>query len=462
MKKTLIFAFLLLAASVCLIVGADAYVSRQETAVTIDEYAIYGDSVAAAGLSFSVKAELDRHLIWDVEYVVGSDGITNLDFAYYDNEQQWPPRRYGTSVDLYLDNFDFGGGASGSSLSLDYTSEYIKAVASRTPDGQTHTEIVRVCDYYEYFPIMASVSYDDDYGRSLYPASEYMGSEDIFGDYFLIPVPQELMVSVTVTRSSYGSITEYRTDVVTEGDRYFYLAFNTCTAVAQNALFFTFGADTNDTFPIDVSHIKGGYGIYKLPLYPKEVAETLVFGSDISMVYPIDPETQRVMSLTASQDGSKLLLVTLEGGEYLLRVLDTHDMSVLQTLRLLACEEDYNHISLNIDNGVYLYSNSDYSFALVTYDESDGYRVAMTGDFGQLFELCDAAWRNSDQASIAYDGRRLAFVVPVTYYGPDTAVGVFTDGELSYIGIYDYSGFTGYAVQRRDRYNLDLDAAFAT
>jgi len=74
----------------------------------------------------------------------------------------------------------------------------------------------------------------------------------------------------------------------------------------------------------------------------------------------------------------------------------------------------------------------------------------MHGSIDDLEETANFYWRNMDRTGLAYRDGRLALATTVDYYGVDTAVAVFENGKLAYVGVFDYSGMTGRSVERRD------------
>lgn len=453
MKKTFAFALVLLLLSAVIISVLSAYVTGQEEAVTIEEHTIYGDKSAADGLVFATSVEIEDQLFWDVNYSIGDNKISKLDYQYYDSPQQSPSREDESRVSLQMDEIEIGMGAGGSNLSLEYSSAYVRAVASRTPDGEYHEEIITISDYYKYFPIRFDYYNVRSRETKQYPAMEYIDNMPHVNAYFKIPVPEELQVKVSVQKSDYGAVTEYQTDYV-EGNYKWYPYIDTYTANGDHCAYFVFTLGFEDLDYADYSQIEGGYGIYKIPFYPEEKAETIPVGSDIEMVYPIDTSTQRVMGLTANDAGDKMLLVTLEEDGYYLTVLDMEDASQLQKIHLLNVEQEredgFKALYLTCDDDLYLYRNSEGSFAFVMQDTDEEYTVVMRGEIDSLQEKANFYWKNIDRAGIEYNNGRLVLATTIDYYGVDTAVAVFENGELVYVGVYDYSGMTGRSLERRD------------
>lgn len=89
-----------------------------------------------------------------------------------------------------------------------------------------------------------------------------------------------------------------------------------------------------------------GFGLWYMP-----IREQVRYGDSSSitagrwpaleecrLVYPLDIENQRVALLERSSDGAYILLVTVEEAHYVLRVLDSTDYHLVQTLELDGAE----------------------------------------------------------------------------------------------------------------------------
>ena len=197
----------LLVLSLALLIGAHLAVNSRRDQVDWDVTVLEGDLSAAQGVTAAIRLQ-DRegNLFWDTALTIGPEGYeADTDFAFL----QEPPEDVsepvqGWSVDTFtaystLSLLEVTGAADVEARVLqgeqsDFPWLAIRDVFSRTPMGETRTEIVDLADYYEEFPLMvteyqSSVSgrIVSDHPRTLAPT--------------LGPMPENTMVEITVNRN---------------------------------------------------------------------------------------------------------------------------------------------------------------------------------------------------------------------------------------------------------------------
>ena len=197
----------LLVLSLALLVGAHLAVNSRRDQVDWDVTVLEGDLSAAQGVTAAIRLQ-DRegNLFWDTALTIGSEGYeADTDFAFLQEPpedvsepvQEWSVDTFTASSTLSL--LEVTGAADVKTRVLqgeqsDFPWLAIRDVFSRTPMGETRTEIVDLADYYEEFPLMvteyqSSVSgrIVSDHPRTLAPT--------------LGPMPENTMVEITVNRN---------------------------------------------------------------------------------------------------------------------------------------------------------------------------------------------------------------------------------------------------------------------
>ncbi len=371
MRRSLILTLLLLVLAAGSLGYIHSSLDASKDAVVIEETVLYGDKAAASGIAVNLSAHCDYRLFWDTRYLVGENPEINTSFAFSQAQQRTQTR---APFSIYVDTA-FGGGFGASGI-LDMKDETlpIQAVASRTLPGQKRTETVYIKDYYHFYPL--EVSLDRRVGFAI---NEEM--QQVFADYFRIPVYPEHRVEISIEKNAAGSVYGIGMSPVGEGMAH----FKTATAVTDDGCFFIVTARTTEGELLDTSHVPGGYGIYHFPLHDQEGDDRILTADELQTVYALDAERVGVVTLQTSQDKSKLLLVTIEDGTYMLTVIDAATAKELQKLELLPVGEDLSSRSTGFRQ-LYAYEHfivpilSDGRFALLALDVGGSYQVQFTGD----------------------------------------------------------------------------------
>ena len=346
MRKSWIIMAVLLALSVTLIVSAVVVMADQHDTIVVQEQTLRGDPAAAEGLTIVSKVLSGRHLVWETTYQAGSDPRPKTAFSYHD-QAQYPVSEaegwftldiaginYGMSgtVDLEaavnLDNYEEHGFHNNMLLPALDVSKEVKA-------NEELTKQVRLSDYYEYFPVDANYSL-------INPAMRYRGNSlmlyKFFNDYFRIPVPEELLVDVTVSKDEAGQV--YNVDMYeSSGEISVGTTAWTSSVVTEEGVFFGLFGNA------DFSEIKGGYGLYWVPVEFKEgdsfatgvswgtSADTVYLREECCNIYPMEPSGQEG-NLYVSEDGSRLFALIWEQDTTRMVVFDAATRQVLQELDL--------------------------------------------------------------------------------------------------------------------------------
>lgn len=443
MRKSLILTVLLLVFAAGSLGYAHSAVDQSKAAVVIDETVLHGDKAAAEGIMVDLSIHCDYRLFWNTRYTIGEPLQISTEFTFSPTQNR--PEVTRTSFYFWLDNF-FGGGY-GISGTVNVAAEVkpIQDVASRTQPGEEHTEIVHLRDYYEFYPLRGELERRKESGNTKASRVYRYDTEDalrLINDYFKIPVDPRHKLEISIEKDAAGTVRHVRVLPVRDSRA----RIVTESAMTDKHCFFTISPYGVDGELLDTSHIPGGYGIYRMPL-PREGAGGPTLDADeLQTVFPLDAERARVVGLQTSADESKLLLVTIEEGSYMLTVIDAQSMEQLQQLEMLNVGKNISPDNtefrrLCVYDEFIVAIRSDGRFALLALDAQGNYEVRLTGDLSEQEEL---GYVFSYELQMDYDGEKLVMAAfQDGWYQPRNYcsfyLAVYDDGGLAYAGHYQHN-----------------------
>ena len=473
-KSIIVFALLLIAG-----IGGVCYVNSTLRAaqdnVMFTGVEAYGDVSAADGLTVSVGAHLDYHLLWDSAHTFGQTPRTHTDFSFHPSQLHWMPEFVSVPLSLSIP-IEVNASASGGSLlddsegSLIFNTEFIgvydmlRDVASRTQNGVQRTETIFLRDYFDYYPVSAYIGAEPYYyarqadTQNISQTPDEARINEAFSDFFRFQVPEERTIKVTIRKDSAGNVVEIGSgrvslgytsgsSVVSEEDIVYIYAISVET---EKGIYFAISAGGISGF----SNIPGGFGIYLLP------AATIISDADteylptldywnLQTVYPLS-ESITIHSLTLSEDGSCLNLITYEDGGCFLTVIELEGMAEKQKMPLFEDMGDIFLYTINYVDGLLYAALSDNRFMLAEKNADNTYRPLLAGARDHFLSFEDFNDWNVPQ--IAWDGERLAIV---SRYRRSIVV---DDDVLNYASV-DSCGFT---IEVYDESGLMYKGAFAS
>ena len=410
----------------------------QREAVGAEQVVLRGDAARAEGVSLEMRTSMDQHLFWETEITVGPEITYHTDYTY-SAEARRSTLSYG-SQGLWVDVM---GNSGVTNEDWETEDQYgmqkpYNDVASRCPAGTTdYTEVVRLRDYYEVFPLYVLNSFYELLPASLEANRFVIGGEldtpelevqSLLREYFPIPVPEDTMLEIRVDKDEKGDVTGYGGGALQP--------FDTWSVVREGGVYFLFSSVPGEP-PLDTSLFPLGYGVYFLPVELTDTktvdnydASTIHFRDPVR-VCPVDPAVEYAY-LCGGEEGA-MYLFTQQDGTLTLTVLDETGTTV-QTLPVL---EDLTEDDRMTD----AWLREDF---LVVDTVSDRFRVVETAG-----QTCRAALEGSLSAiweekaldpryyepTLDYDGERLAFAGELggncacflALYGPE---------GLEYLGSY--------------------------
>ena len=434
MKRTLT-AFALVFLAVCAgaaAAGAGVFSARED--VRVAQTAVYGDASAANGLTVTAVTQYADERFWETVCTPGDDFSCAARYSFSQTGETAEPRepseylRLSTGLRLGLDN-DVQGGIS----------DAYRDLFEETAPGTESERVVRLADYYDYYPISVSFSLggvSDEYGEEALRHDALGEREGAFLEalnaYFRIPVLEEETVRISIGKDTRGNVASTGSGS-TDADSY---AMTCLSAVRDGVCWFAFDAHTFEGKLVDTSLLPGGFGVYRLTFAP-DGEGGLAFGP-VETLCSLDPEDS-VLGLTLSGDGSRLLVHEDSGGDYRILAVDTKTGETRQDERLPDFFES-SWLNLREGDGVLAVWTGLSRLAVVETAPDGSFRFALDAALypdpeNPLFSMADST------LSLAFDGERLAVSGPLTgaYSHVKTAdffVAVYEGDGLKYYGEY--------------------------
>lgn len=454
MRKTFLIFVVLAVVSVAFLFCGAAAVNDGRDDIVVTETTLAGDAAAAEGLQVRTVLNEMRQLYWTTEYDVSVEPKPVTNFRFYPVSRQFDGRDPVREAYLSIGSVGFGmNGHIDLEQELAYIEEHPSAnqillrpvvdVARRTAAGETCTEVLDLSDFYEYYPVYlqydwAGLEHDDDVADKHW---------EFYSDYFKLPVAENTLIEVSVTKDAAGQVMDVGCNTyypeksendadakaVTMVDAYTY----TESVVMEDAVYFLFHGNH------DYSQIKGGYGLYRIPVaYYSEYnghkfsePQGMLQVEQIENIYPLDPAvSERVKLAKGVTDGEVLLAEQLED-RVLVSVLDTQTLEVRQTVELQTADlpEEWYHEDLLVfgsDDG----ETSDWKLHVLRYEDGV-YTLWLENAF---FPLNDGGYYH--EPVFAFDGERFAMAAFHQYYEVGShRITVYDRSGLLYAGDIHYS-----------------------
>ncbi len=450
MKKYLVLLLVLVIACCAGVGYVTAELIDNSDEVTIKEIVRYGDPSAAQGIDISTRVTVRHQLFWESSHTVGREDELETTFRFTaERDYETPGLRYsgvfmGTDVDFVWDMTGSGP------LYEAYTK-----LLNETAPGQESERIIKLSDYYDYYPIYLSVSVPGlSFDWNVWNNEHTSGNEPdmfcnaytAFSEFFRIPILEEDYRSIHVEKSLDGTMTHWGSGwAADENDVWDTYSMYTQAAVLEDAVYFTVNNRSQASGEIvDFSLVPGGYGIYMLPYEStyanvqhidegvtkyEPVGASLKL-SQLAMVYPLREE-QEVIFLETNENGD-LLLFTDSNGLLELTVIDPNGMETLQVVEVFFGDEEDNMYMLYLEDDFVALELSWSRIALLSMDEAGRYTLEFivdTNPGGQELYYLDY------EAHMDWNGEKLA----VAYF---KTPGSTEDRYVPdyYLAVYDKSG----------------------
>lgn len=431
MRKSVTVLLALIVCAAAVLYGAVGAVDGKTTEITVQEHTLWGDPAAAGGLVLETYQNVDRQLFWHSTCLAGKEPSTVTEFDF-----TMMPRSTAAEEKVEL-NLSVGTGGFGISSSgglqrdetweLSDMMEPVWDVADRTEAGESRTEVVSLNRYYDTFLV-----YLEAFGH-VEVMNDVISNDwaEFLTDYFQIPVPDSVLWEVSVTKNQLGNITEASCQEVLDDDGVGTYGYADCVMIGSDVYFLLQGN-------LDVSHIQGGYGIYRIPGEMVREIDGAVLSrpqlqlkvKELENICQLDPSLVNHVRLEAGPQENTLLLLRQMDGQVRVRILDVQSGTVRQELLY---EEEHLPEVWTCENLLILLTDRE---TIRVYRERDGLYELWMNDM--LYPLTD----NSEYyvPLFAFDGSRLAVAaMKERYRAVSSRVTVYEKTGLSYAGDYSYS-----------------------
>lgn len=480
MKKTFICLCLLALLALGSLAAIHQALSDTGSAVEITETAHLGDPKAAQGLELTIKTQDLEALFWNTSMIPGqapeTDFTVDLDYNYFDYHSDGPDATIAIGQPL---NF----GVQYSSLGVDrideeglLVSDILNDVAQRTKPGSTHTEVLHLRDYVDFYPFSLNF-YSKAMHGDLRNLEHRLHSDDLtpeqqaeyqeqfrlmtlLTEAFRFPLPERDFITVQISKNADGAIFDANcaegTSDVPPADTPFtpesdeaaaamampdrVLVHVQCPSLfSQNAVYFVPEFRTPDGELLDYRLTPGGYGLYRLPLDDN----SLPIPEELTCVMPLRPE-EHLEQLLLDEDANRILLATSVDTEVTLRLADTSDGHLVQSLPAgrqdRSSSKNPSYVNFLFEKNVLMVIQFDRSFQVLTQEENGDFVLRFTGDLSFLENF---PMHYLYQYSLAYDQGRLALLCNERFYAQDTqcafSLMVWDETGLLYAGNYQHS-----------------------
>ncbi len=336
MKKQIGIWLGVLVVCVALLGGLGISLRKAQDQVIIIEEFSYGDKTATEGLQIWMRMRYGMQMFWDITHTMGDDGETVVRPYTQEESREMPARIRLEEVQHFsmMAGIDWGEFVTDGFVSRVYgMDEMVADVASRTADGEIHTETLIYSDYMEYYPMLPfTVNFGDTYSKEGDAYVKMDGYEmdtpafhKAWQQFFQIPVISGDWVTISVTKDPNGDIIEetMKQSEITPG----LLGYKIET---EKGWFLGLNAHSEG---VDTSQIAGGYGIYFLPV-EEENGYRCLKPEKLSMVIPLAEGTW-VRGLYTDESQKTLVVYLWENGGYWLKIYDLATMAEIQVLDLV-------------------------------------------------------------------------------------------------------------------------------
>ena len=452
MKKVLALIAVLLIASVGIFCAVGATVNKDKDTVVITENILYGDKSAAEGITIKNQTRYDRHLFWDTTYTIGEPAKYDTEFWFSAVELRRNNPRNHMKIALEID-IAYGCDFYKPAEEQPGIERAYKELYDAAKPGEELKRVIRLKDYYEYYPIGIEIDLPDTYWHGFAHENLHWTEEhndykyvwNAFNEFFKIPVPEDMIMEISISKGHNSNESTGIGSSFVDKDSYY---MSTVSTYSDSKCFFTINNRTNGGKSVDTSLIPGGYGIYAFSYggEAKKKSKTGIDMDSLKMVYPLDEETV-VVHLSMNTEKTKLLLLTNDGEELLLTIIDATTMTELQKLSLGAGDlyeireygaEHEFYEGREFGSFIVLYLRGNKICLLVENKEGE-YEHKFTVDSAEV-KVMNSDFVYWKYPSINYDGKRLV-VVDYLFTGPYNNI-----PSCGYdVAVYEESGLTYYA-----------------
>ena len=433
MRKRLVLWTILIALALGGIPWIHGAMDEKKDDVVIYEEVLSGNPAAASGRAVKTLTHMDQYLFWETTFRPGSEAAAETEFTF-----EWKPRQksYGSTAEPELQvgmpSTDFVLGHVGpgefEELADRVIADPILDVLSRAPVGEDYTEVVKLKEYYDVYPLV--IEYTGMIGMTEETRPEIYGQ---LTEFFFIPVSEDERLEVTIESDELGNETTIRCRTQEE-------------SVSQKPRFYgVLAEDGGYLIPTPYEAMRADHGIYFFPMV--EGTDGLIPDlSQMRSVYPVEKDAN-VRQLYYHRDLDQLMLFTEEQGRLWMTVIDRMTMEPLQRADLGNITETEAMSEIVIDGSL---------FMITIYDKIDQ-EAGIRPRRMVLLEWGEVNWERKlssslnwpgeaesdfrddveETAVLAWDGQKLAIVQWSKNFSTcDVYLRIFEHDTLAYVGVY--------------------------
>jgi len=449
MRKTLILTCALFLLSVCTIAGLHFTIDGQKNQVEMTETTVTGNRSAAEGINVKLNArDNTADINWDLEYGFDNDGTFNTEVVF--SAKNKPSETYDEEKYIHIEPaIDSAGQSDSIPEELPYKALLQDELADMS-SGQEKVICFKAADYYDTLPVVLNCGGD-------------LTSKP---DYFQIPVPQNMEMTLSVSKAPSGNMFTYNTDFGFP----FGLNFDDAgQIIGKNGYLAITRMDFDSAETGNSSSLlpKKTRGISCIPMqYNKSLDQYLLHPTpkmdEARLVYPLSEDT-RILALETDYQKENLLLLTLENQKIYLTVLKPLKDGALekvQKLKLLNTSASF----IPAPTTGFTFTLSETCMSLILHNngnfcaaakENGSYRVITSGNLlkdaqfpSELTRSVKELYDSGSFFAAAYDGSRTIITLPQPLKLPiiylenipiNHYLLVFKGNHLSYMGKIDFS-----------------------
>ncbi len=405
-------------------VGVSLAVERDREQVTVRESTGAGDRSALAGLTLTMRADMDNRLFWD--NTLSFDGERcEVESVYtcYPAGKLMASIGGIRSVELNADFDTMLSADVEDETALSAGHRYVREVYAAMAPGEKRELAVPMSDFYEYYPLEIEI-----FSRRVSAGglSEHDELGNAFVEYFRIPVLSGEIVTLSLQKAANGAHHAYATGIGSEGEcfRMSSVAYVTFDAESgDGTAWFTFSPVSSRGNTVDLSLLPDGYGLFAVDFETNAYGQREALPDTLRCAVPLptDLETVELGLIEGGEEPGTLYYLARRrlpdgGAQQLLYLIDPHSGEMMQLLEPTPPEDRVRYYDVWTGEDMMVLRHYDGGqYVTVISREADGH-FAVTMEAGvsdeEIAALPDAllyADRGTGSVkAMAYDGERLA------------------------------------------------------
>lgn len=464
MRKTLALFTAALIIFLSLYFCAFAWVNSEKENVTVREAYTYGDKSLTEKADIGFKVRYYDNLLWDIRYDM-SEGKAETELSLY---RKSIPNTYTESNYFSFGSNFWNYSTSGGSGHTSYFEKVFNELAESATPYEKADKVISVSDYLDYYPISVEASFSDKYidtSLDYYNLNEKQLVSQL-QDFFRIPVLKNHLLTISVTVDENGNIFESGSSSLASSEEnpiYDEFSLYANSVITEDKCLIYFSNKTYNGKNADMSEIPGGYGIYCLPYSYSENGDKVFFdGEKLSNVFPVN-NNHEIIQLKLSESGNHIYMITDEGSDCFLTVLDADTYQTLQKIKVSTAEGqtagiNYTKSDFAVVNLYHEYLDAE--FTLYTLDDKGLFTKQFTSpvyletedtsDEENTLYIGAEIYENSE-ADAEWDGEYLYItnrfsesLFTTNIYRAGFSMGIYNRDGLQFYGNYDTSLSSGF------------------